>query len=61
MGIKLIEKYKEGHDIVYAKRNKRNGESLFKKVSAYMFYRVLNYLSDIEIPNDVGDFRLITR
>lgn len=58
---KLIEKYKEGYDIVYAKRKKRNGEKFTKKLTAYLYYRILNLLSDINIPNDVGDYRLITK
>ena len=51
----------QGYDVVYGKRKKRRGETLFKKVSAWGFYRVLNMLSDIEIPNDTGDFRLVNR
>ena len=55
----MIEKYKDGYDVVYAIRQSRQGESLFKKVSAYYFYRILNLLSDFTIPQDVGDYRLI--
>lgn len=50
-----------GYDVVYGRRVERKGESLFKKVSAYLFYRFLNSLSDIPIPKDTGDFRLVSR
>ncbi len=50
-----------GYDVVYGRRSARKGETVFKKVSAYLFYRLLNQLSDIEIPNDTGDFRLVNR
>ena len=51
----------QGYDVVYGKRAKRQGETVFKRVSAYVFYRLLNRLSDTEIPNDTGDFRLVNR
>ena len=51
----------QGYDVVYGRRAKREGETVFKKVSAYLFYRLLNQLSDTEIPNDTGDFRLVNR
>lgn len=50
-----------GADVVYGQRAKRDGESDFKIFTAFAFYRVLNYLAEISIPNDVGDFRLMTR
>ena len=50
-----------GFDVVYAKRKSRAGESIFKKTTALLFYRLLGYLCDIEIPRDVGDFRLMSR
>ena len=50
-----------GYDVVYGRRAERKGETLFKKASAYLFYRALNALSDIEIPKDTGDFRLVSR
>ena len=53
----MINKWQEGVDIVYAKRKKRD-DSLFKRLTAYCFYRFLNFLSDIPIPTDVGDYRL---
>lgn len=57
----LIEKWHEGYDVVYAKRKKRVGETKFKLLTAKYFYKFLNYMSDIDIPKDTGDFRLIDR
>jgi glycosyltransferase involved in cell wall biosynthesis len=50
-----------GADIVYGKRRSRAGESVFKKLTAFLFYRVLNLFTDQHIPEDTGDFRLMTR
>lgn len=58
---KMIEKWKEGYDVVYGKRAKREGESFFKKFTAGAFYRVLKSMTSIDIPVDAGDFRLIDR
>jgi dolichol-phosphate mannosyltransferase len=55
----MLEKWAEGFQVVYAQRQGRIGETVFKRVTADLFYRVLNALSDIEIPRNVGDFRLI--
>lgn len=57
----LYAKYKEGFDVVYAQRNKRKGESFFKRMSARLFYRVLEKMTSFTIPLDSGDFRLIDR
>ena len=57
----MIEKWKQGFEVVYAKRVKRKGETWFKKWSASLFYRVLHASTDINIPVDTGDFRLIDR
>ncbi|MEM9145487.1 MAG: glycosyltransferase family 2 protein [Pseudomonadota bacterium] len=51
----------EGYDVVYGRRTRREGESAFKKATASLFYRLINRLSDVEIPVDVGDFRLVNR
>lgn len=59
--LQMIEKWNEGYDVVYATRAERKGETGFKKWSASLFYRTLNKLSDIDIPLDTGDFRLIDR
>jgi len=57
----LYKKYKEGNEVVYAKRIKRKGESFFKLVTAKLFYRLLKRITSVDIPMDVGDFRLIDR
>ncbi|TWE01091.1 dolichol-phosphate mannosyltransferase [Neobacillus bataviensis] len=57
----LIDKWKEGYEVVYAKRKARKGETFFKLLTAKTFYRFLNYMSDIDIPTDTGDFRIIDR
>lgn len=59
--IPMIEKWKEGFDVVYAKRKKRNGETWFKLITAKAFYKFLSNMSDVKIPRDTGDFRLIDR
>ena len=61
VALDLIAKWKEGYEIVYARRIKREGETLFKRVSAKLFYRTLDQLTSVSIPRDVGDFRLIGR
>lgn len=58
---RLIEKWREGYDVVFAVREKRKGESLFKRLTAALFYRLLRQLTAIEIPLDAGDFRLMSR
>ncbi len=55
----LIAKWEEGHDVVYARRLSRAGESRFKRATALLFYRLLGSMSSVGIPADVGDFRLI--
>ncbi|MBY0022431.1 glycosyltransferase family 2 protein [Paenibacillus polymyxa] len=57
----LIEKWKEGYDVVYATRLKREGETWFKKFTAHFFYRVIGKMTRFEIPADTGDFRLMTK
>ncbi|MDE2471826.1 MAG: glycosyltransferase family 2 protein [Bradyrhizobium sp.] len=57
----MISKWREGYDVVYARRLSRAGESRFKRVTAHLFYRVLGSMSSVHIPADVGDFRLIDR
>ncbi|ADF38924.1 glycosyltransferase family 2 protein [Priestia megaterium] len=59
--LEMIEKWKQGFDVVYAKRTKRKGETYFKKQTAAMFYRILGAMTDIDIPLDTGDFRLLDR
>lgn len=57
----LLKKSVEGFEVVYAKRKKRKGESFLKKLTAKLFYRFLAKITQIEIPLDTGDFRLIHR
>lgn len=57
----MIRLWEEGNAVVYGKRKKRKGESWFKLVSAKHFYKLINGLSDISIPLDTGDFRLIDK
>lgn len=57
----MIAKWRDGFDVVYGTRTERSGESAFKRVTARSFYRLLNKLSDIPIPLDTGDFRLMSR
>ncbi len=57
----MIKKWTEGYDIVFGKRQKRKGETFFKKVTAKIFYRFLKSMTDVDIPVDAGDFRLIDR
>ncbi len=59
--IEMLDKWKEGYDVVYGKRKKRKGESKFKLVTAKYFYKFLATMSDVEIPKDTGDFRLIDK
>lgn len=57
----MIAKWKEGYDIVYARRAVREREGVFKRGSAWLFYRVMRMVTNVEIPADVGDFRLVDR
>ncbi len=59
--VDMYQKFKEGYDIVYAKRKKRDRESWLKKKTSKWFYKVMQVLSDTEIPLDTGDFRLLSR
>jgi len=57
----LIKHWHEGYDVVYAKRLSRAGETEIKKVTAYLFYKAMNKLSRVAIPENTGDFRLLSR
>jgi dolichol-phosphate mannosyltransferase len=57
----MIARWKEGYDVVYARRVSREGESAFKRWTAAAFYKLLSRLSSVDIPQDVGDFRLVDR
>ncbi len=57
----MVQLWREGWDVVYAKRRKRKGESPFKLLTARLFYRFLSMMTDTRIPEDTGDFRLMDR
>ena len=57
----MLKLWEDGNEVIYGKRKTRKGESAFKLLSAKMFYKILNALSDVEIPKDTGDFRLVDR
>lgn len=57
---RMFEKWKAGYEIVYAKRHSRK-DSPFKKITAFLFYRTLKFFSEIDIPIDTGDFRLLDK
>jgi len=59
--LEMIAKWKEGFEIVYAQRLSRDGESSFKRITANLFYRLIAHLSEVDIPRNVGDFRLVDR
>ncbi|XHR99739.1 glucosyl transferase [Sphingomonas sp. DBB INV C78] len=59
--LELIQRWRDGYDIVHARRRSRAGETRFKKWTASLFYRGLRALTNVDIPADVGDFRLIDR
>ncbi len=58
---KMIESWQAGYHVVYAQRTKRKKESWFKRLTAYVFYRLLGQLADVDIPADTGDFCLMDR
>ena len=57
----LIEKWKDGYEVVHAVRSKRNGEPLLKKILAHFFYRIMSQITEVEMKIDSGDFRIIDR
>jgi polyisoprenyl-phosphate glycosyltransferase len=57
----LAARWREGYEVVYAIRAEREGESWFKKVTAALFYRIIYRITDVKIPLDTGDFRLLDR
>lgn len=59
--LELAEKWKEGYEVVYAVRGEREGESWFKLWTASLFYRIIYRITDVKIPMDAGDFRLMDR
>jgi dolichol-phosphate mannosyltransferase len=59
--LELIQKWREGYQVVYAQRTEREGESWFKLKTASLFYRTIYRITDVKIPLDTGDFRLLDR
>ena len=59
--IQMVEKWKEGYDVVYAQRRTREGETWIKKVVSEVRYKVINRIAEVEIPKNTGDFRLMCR
>ena len=57
----MIEKWKQGYDVVYGIRELREGEGIFKKLTAKLFYRFFKWFTELDIPYDVGDFRLLSK
>ena len=57
----LIEKWREGYDVVYAQRKARHGETWLKKATARAFYRLMSKLGSVRLPENTGDFRLMSR
>lgn len=57
----MIARWREGYDVVYGTRTSRKGDSLFKRTTARLFYALINRLSEVPIPADTGDFRLMGR
>jgi len=59
--IDMVEQWQQGYQVVYAQRTQRRQESWFKRLPAYMYYRILRHLADVDIPIDTGDFCLMDR
>jgi glycosyltransferase involved in cell wall biosynthesis len=57
----FVSLWEQGHDVVFARRTEREGETALKRTTAHLFYRLINLLADRPIPADVGDFRLMSR
>src|SRR3989338_1796332 len=59
--LELVKKWREGYDVVYAQRRSRKGETLIKRIVSYIGYKIINYIAEVSIPRNTGDFRLINR
>lgn len=59
--LEMIEKWREGYEVVFAVRSKREGETWFKEFTASLFYRLIYRITEVDIPMDTGDFRLLDR
>ena len=61
VALELAARWREGYEVVYAVRERREGETPFKRATASLFYRLFRRMSDVDVPLDVGDFRLVDR
>lgn len=61
VALQMIAKWKEGFDVVHGRRRKRSGETVFKRATAYVYYRFMRKITKMEMPADVGDFKLYDR
>jgi dolichol-phosphate mannosyltransferase len=61
VAMEMIAKWKEGFDVVHGRRRKRKGETAFKRATAYVYYRFMRKITKMEMPTDVGDFKLYDR
>ena len=61
IALRMIEKWKEGFDIVHGRRSRRAGETVFKRATAAVFYRFMKKITALDMPADVGDFKLYDR
>lgn len=61
IALQMIEKWKEGYEVVHGKRKKRKGETIFKKLTAHVYYRFLRKITGMDIPTDTGEFKLYDR
>ncbi len=59
--LEMLDKYKQGYDVVYAQRLSRKGETLMKRLVSWLGYKFINRISDVDIPPNTGDFRLMSR
>jgi dolichol-phosphate mannosyltransferase len=61
VALELAARWRDGYDVVYAVREGRQGDTAFKRATASLFYRMFRRISDVDVPLDVGDFRLVDR
>jgi len=61
VALELAARWRDGYDVVYAVREEREGETSFKRATASLFYRLFRRMSDVDVPLDVGDYRLVDR
>lgn len=61
VALQMIEKWKEGYEVVHGKRKKRKGETVFKKLTAHVYYRFLRKITGMDVPTDTGEFKLYDR